>query len=190
MSRYTPYKPTERIVGRAVALWMTMLSSPKYDNLGENSPESPDSIASNKFSSFLAGALPKNNTSEVIQRFGVELHKILMAPFTWEYEQNGEKKSITHQTVSYLGVDYAPDAALRVAAERAGLKMEFPWKTNMHLGNEYVSLGYGYGSPTVFHYPLSGDRWLATTLYGEDIKHIIALVESGDLDLSLNLIKR
>ena len=69
------------------------------------------------------------------------------------------------------------DVFLRQAAERAGLKMEFPWKTTMHVENEYVCVSNGYGSAYVYHYPLSGDRWLATTLHGDDISKVIALVE-------------
>lgn len=180
MSRYNEYKPNERIVERAVFLWMEMLERPKYDNFGADSPESPDSIRANTMASILAGALPKNNTPEVIQRFGEELRKILLAPLEWESEFGGKKKKYT-TLFNHLSVDYHPDIPLRTAAERAGLQMEFPWKTTMNISEGHLSLGYGYGSPYVYHYPLTRDRWLVTTLCGDDIAKIISLVESGVL---------
>lgn len=182
MTRYKEYQPNERIVDRAVALWMTMLSRPKYDNLGANSPESPDSILSNTMAAVLAAASPKNNTPEVLQRFGEQLRKILLAPLEWGYTDPHTKETKTHSNLfSRLEVDYHPNAPLRTAAERAGLKMEFPWKTFMQLTPEHLYLGYGYGATYVYHYPLSGERWLVTTLCGEDIAKIIALVEAGVL---------
>ena len=187
MSGYEPYVPNERIVDRAVALWMAMLSNPKYDNLGENSPESPESIRVNKFSSLLAHALPKNNNSEVLPRFGEELRKILIGPFTWESEWQGEKKIYT-QTVRHLEVDYHPDVALRTAAERAGLDMEFPWKTSMTLSEDHLSVAYGYGSPYLYHYPLMNGEWFVTTLAGEDIWKIVMLIEAGVLNPGLEVI--
>lgn len=180
MSRYKEYQPNERIVDRAVALWMAMLANPKYDNLGSESRESPESQSANKMASVLAGMVPKNNTSEVLQRFGEELRKILLAPLEWESTWGAETKKYT-TLFSRMSVDYHPDVPLATAAERAGLKMEFPWKTSMSLAEDHLSLCYGYGAPYLYHYPLSGDRWLVTTLCGDDITKVIELVEAGVL---------
>ena len=180
------YTPNERIVDRAVALWIEMLSAPKYDNLGENSPESRESTMQSVLASVLTSELPKNNTSEVLLRFGVELKKMLMAPTEIKFTNYRNEETITTQLYNYLSVDYHPDVPLSAAAERAGLKMHFPWKTSMFLDEKYLYVSYGYGAPHVYHYPLSSDRWLVTALSGDDVGKIVALVEAGKLDLNLN----
>lgn len=177
MSRYQEYVPNERIVDRACALWVAMLKNPRYDNLGEDSPESPESIFANKMSSVLAAAIPKNNNDTILAAFAAALKRRLMEG---EPSTGGGKRY--H---SYFSVDYGPDKILSDSAQEAGLKMEFPWKTTMSLGADYVSVGYGYGAPYVYHYPLSNDRWLETTLSGRDIKKVIDLVERGILDTKL-----
>lgn len=181
MRNYKEYVPNERIVDRACALWVQMLRNPKYDN-GDNS---------------YAGAITqtlahmvrvaKPTPLDAIDRFGVELKKILMAPLEWEAKAYKEGEPPTKYTslFNYLSVDYGPDIPLSTAAKRAGLEMEFPWKTSMSLREEYLSLGYGYGAAYVYHYPLSGDRWLETTLSGDDMHKIIELVEGGLIDLNL-----
>ena len=166
---------------------MTMLQNPKYDNLGSNSPETPETVRACTMSSMLAHVSNKNNMPDVLQKFGEELRKILLAPLDWEYVNPHNKEVNKYSTLfRQLSVDYGPDIPLSKAAERAGLKMEFPWKTTMSLNEDYLSLGYGYGAPYVYHYPLTGDLWLTTTLYGDDMKKIIALVESGHLELDLS----
>lgn len=175
------YQPNERIVDRAVHLWVQMLGDPKYDNLGPNSLEPPDSFIANKMAAAISSQLPRNNTPEVLARFGAELKKLLMGPTKWKSDYGGEYE----QTIDYLGVDYQPDRALALAAERAGLVMKFPWKTTMHLRGDTLSVSCGYGAAHVYHYPLTNDRWLVTTLYGDDMPKIIALVEGGVLGCDL-----
>lgn len=178
------YKPNPRIVVRAAELWVQMLSNPKYDNLGKNSNEPPDSLLANTVASVLASKLPKNNTTEVLAHFGEELKTLLSGPIEWESEFGGKREK--HTTLFRdLGVDYHPDIPLQKAAERSGLKIEFPWKTHMWLNEDSLSLRYGYGAVAVYHYPISGNRWLVTTLNGSDIEKIIALVESGVLTTDL-----
>lgn len=176
------YIPNERIVKRAAQVWMEMLGAPKYDNLGPNSPESPESKFRNGIASTMAASLPKNNTPEVLQRFGEELTKIMLKPFKFTAHDGTEHE---YQAANYLTVDYHPDAPLREAAKRAGLEMQFPWKTSMFLEEDYLSVSAGYGAPSVYHYPLQNDRWLVTRLNGPDIGKIIELVEAGFLDLEL-----
>lgn len=188
MSAFKEYVPNERIVDRACALWVAMLSNPKYDNLGKDSPESPQSIMANTMSSMLASMLKKNNTPEVLTKFSAELKTILMNGHSGKWT-HGDKADFKFGAVNHLSVDYGADIHLKAAAEKAGLEMEFPWKTTMGLNADCLYLGYGYGSPYVYHYPLAGDRWLETTLSGGDLSKIIALVESGVLGLSLEAAK-
>lgn len=170
------YKPNPRIVDRAVALWIEMLRAPKYDNLGPNSPEGFGVVLSNTMASVLAHAAPKNNTPEVLARFGAELKDILLHGLTITILDQA-----FHHIPTRLRFDCDPETGLATAAKRAGLKMEFPWKTSMALEENFLSVVNGYGAPQEYHYPLSGDRWLVTRLCGEDIPKIIALVESGVL---------
>ena len=177
---YEEYKPNEVIVDRAVELWIDMLKYPKYDNLGPNSPESTYSKHVNGMASMLATRAPKNNTPEVLEAFGRELKAILIGPFEWS---NGSNRYV--DTVNELHVDYQPDIYLDTAAKRSGLKMEFPWKTNIRLYNDSLSLSYGYGAETVYHYPLLNNKWLITTLSGSDIVKIKSLIERKIITLEL-----
>jgi hypothetical protein len=183
------YTPNERIVDRAVAIWVELLTKPKYDNLGKNSGESATSQMQNTMASVLAERCPKNNTSDVLTRFAKELKPFLMEPT--EYTTvNYKKETVTEKRMfNYLSVDYHPDIPLAMAAERAGLTMQFPWKTSMFIDNNYVSVSNGYGAERIYHYPLSNDRWLAAAISGDDVVKIIKLVEDGVLDLELNQIK-
>ena len=155
------YTPNERIVDRAVELWKRALANPKYDN--------GDSSLGGIMTAGLAGQLPTNATPEVLKKFGDHLKSLLMNPD----RQYGNKDIY----ISYLAVDYHPDLCLAEAAEKAGLKMEFPWKTYMYLTSENVCFAQGYCAPHVYHYPLSGGKWLITTLQGEDINKVIKWCE-------------
>lgn len=158
-----------------------MLRNPKYDN-GDNSFAG---MVTQTLAHMVREAKP--TPMDAIDRFGVELKKILMAPLEWEAKSYRQGEPTTKYTTlfDYMSVDYGPDIPLSEAAKRAGLEMEFPWKTSMSLREDSVCLSYGYGAPYVYHYPLSGDRWLVTTLSGNDIDKIIALVEAGVIDLNL-----
>jgi hypothetical protein len=158
----------------SVELWKQMLANPKYDNLGPNSPEPPKSILANTMASAMASMIPANNTQEILDRFGEALKARLMNPIAGKefYE-------------TCLAVDYGPDQTLADVAKEVGLKMEFPWKTVMHLSEVNVSVRNGYGAPYVYHYPLGDDDWFETTLCGDDIQKIIGLVASGVLTKEL-----
>lgn len=172
--------PSPRIIQRAADIWVSLLSNPKYDNLGNDTQEEPISVLRNRMAGSLAEVMPRNNTPDVLARFAEELKKILSGPYEWESEWNGKKeKHISHFTS--LSVDYGPDVALHEAAKKAGLEMEFPWKTSMWLNENSLSVSNGYAAPSYYHYPLKNDRWLVTRLRGEDISKIIALVEDGIL---------
>ena len=165
---YEPYRPVEKIVDRAVELWKRMLKNPKFDN-GDPSP-------SGFFAGAMAKTIPNNATDEILQVFGENLKTALMNPEP-EYKQEFFHSS--------LGVDYGPDKVLHDAANKAGLKMEFPWKTSMSLWTEHVSVSAGYGAERVYHYPLADGRWLMTTLCGSDISKIIAYCEGKELSFEI-----
>lgn len=111
--------------------------------------------------------IPRNNTAEVLGAFGVALKRLLKIPTEGGYY------------TTYLGVDYDPDLILRKAADEAGLKMQFPWKTRMVIQAKCLSFAVGYVAEDVYHYPLPDDRWLVTTLRGSDIDKIIEYVNGG-----------
>ena len=163
------YVPNERIVDRAVELWKRALANPVYRNTMPHEPEHAQNEALNA----MLATLPKNNTPEILDCFGVALKAALMTPV--------RSKHVDPYYQTYLGVDYHPDQMLREAAETAGLKMEFPVKTNMHLAENYVSFAMGYGARHKYHYPLDDGLWLVTSLHGsrEDIDALIRYANNG-----------
>lgn len=161
MSR-AEYKPNELIIDRAVAIWKKILSNPMYKNTSPG-----DSDLSSAFAGMMVDMLPKNNTPDILDLFGVHLKNCLMNKGEYGY-------------VNYLRVDYDPDQYLSGAAKEAGLKMNFPWKTSMFLKNDYVSISYGYGAPRMNHCPLENDKWLVTSLSGDDMKKVIEKANGGD----------
>jgi len=174
---YKEYEPNERIVDRAVALWKDMLGYPKYDNGDRTGPSGLACI--------MASMLPKNNTSEVLDRFGEELKKLLMEKAEYESKSYNDKPFTYEGPFDDMHVDYGPSFPLQRAAFLSGLEMEFPYKTNMWLTESYLTLSAGYAAPHVYHYPLSSDRWLETTLHGSDIDVILDLIENGVIDPQL-----
>lgn len=157
------YKPNERIVDRAVWVWIQLLN-PECNSLIKDFPVSVHSVM-------------RNNAPEAFDRFGVELKKALMEP------------NETGHYVYCLDVDYTPATELKNAASKSGLCVEFPQKTAMWIHDNYLSIRYGRGEEAIYHYPLSDDRWFITTLHGEDIIKIIALIEDGVIDLKLEALK-
>lgn len=157
------YEPNPIIIDRAVELWKRLLAAPVYNNLAPGERHLPSELAN-----ALAYEAPKNNTPEILEAFGHALKATLLVP--------REGRDYFH---TYLAVDYHPDLALKDAAEKAGLKMPFPIKTSMNLYDDCVGFSIGYAAPMVYHYPLSGNRWLVTDLYGGDITKVIALANAG-----------
>ena len=153
------YQPNQQIVERAAELWVRMLRRPKYDN-GDNSD-------AGFFAQVLVRQIRSNVTEEKLEAFRASLINRLMKPNERGY----------YETV--LCVDYSPGGALADAAEEVGLKMEFPWKTDMYLSDRHLSLSAGHCAETKCHYPLSDGRWLITTLSGSEITKVIEYVEGG-----------
>ena len=152
--------PTERTADRAVELWKRMLRNPKYDNLGNTG--TTQERRTSEMASLMAMTISSNVTEENLEKFGAEL-----------------KRRILDESRRTLGADYGPDRILSECAEAAGLEVEFPWKTVMHVYDDRVSLSYGYGAEDEYHYPLEDGRWLVTKLLGSDIDKVIEYVNGG-----------
>jgi len=125
---------------------------------------------------------PKNNTSAVLLQFGYHLRKILMNPFA---PCDRDKDDGCRDYPRELRVNYHPCMALLRAAERSGLKMKSPCKTNMWIRGDGLEVSAEYGAPCTFHYPLRDGRWLVTSLCGDDIDKVFRLVEDGVLTTDL-----
>lgn len=168
----------ERLVDKAVDIWKKLLAKPKYDALGDG-PSSIEERTSMGLASTMAAMLPNNATPEILDKFGEELKKILM-----DENRNTYERTTMH-------VDYGPDRTLQEAAELAGLKMEFPWKTSVRIFTgehgeiPHVTVAAGYGAASKRRYPLKNGKWLVTDLCGEDIKKIIKYVEGETLELEI-----
>lgn len=172
------YTPNPIIVRKAVSLWRGLLLVPKYDNGARDIP--------NLMAQGLASSLPTNaDDAGVMDRFCEELTKRLTGKYSFDRETREEvEDSEQGYFVTTLSVDYGPDTTLRAAARDAGLKMEFPWKTNMHLGSNHLSLCAGYSAARQNYYPLDDDgrQWLVTTLVGDvlDMEKVIDSVKNGN----------
>jgi len=158
------YQPNPIIVARAVDLWKRALAAPKYQH------ERPEfATLMTDMQSMMAARIPKNNTPDVLDKFGAALHELLLKP-----DENGRH-------VDYLGVDYGPDSTLQAAADVAGLRMEFPWKTRMYLLSDCVSFSIGAGGHTLYHHPMPNGRWLLAPRHIEhDLGEIARRVDAGD----------
>jgi hypothetical protein len=155
-------KMCPRIARRVADLWMRMLADPQYDYLGSNA--TAKEVLQQAVSNSMLDLIAKNNSPEILEKFGKALFSRLMDESVSMYERCG------------LHVNYGPDSLLTDAANAAGLKMEFPYKTNMWINAESISLSYGYGAESVYHYPLENGRWLVTKLSGSDISKVIQIV--------------
>lgn len=178
---YKEYQPNETIVDHAVELWVSLLRKPVYDN--------GDRSFTGIMTTALIEQMPKNNDEETLARFGQELRKILLEPLEWESSPRQDGATQKYSTLfNDLDVDYHPNIPLAEAAKRAGLKMEFPIKTQMRLRENYLTFAVGYGAPTEYHYPLADGTWLVTRLSGDDMPKIIALVEAGAINSNLEAV--
>lgn len=158
-------KTKSRLIARAAELWVRMLASPKYDNMGDTGTKKERSLMG--MASLMAHAIPSNATPGVLERFRESLVRRLREAM------DGQEYG------AYLGVDYGPDATLAEAAEDAGLKMEWPWKTRMSISKDKVGVSSGYAAEYVNHYPLPDGAWLVTTLAGSDISKVFEYIAGG-----------
>lgn len=154
--------PSLKTAERAAEIWKEMLRAPKFDN--------GDSSFSGGMASALASMIPTNTTDELLDAFAEDLVKRIMMP-SEEYPD--------YFSNLMLNVDYGPCRALQASADAVGLKAEFPWKTMVHVFNDFVSVTAGYAAETVYHYALADGRWLVTALMGADIEMIKDHVTTG-----------
>jgi hypothetical protein len=161
------YTPNEIIIDRAVEIWKRAVRNPTYDMFAKND------VTSDRTTEVMCASLAtmgnKNNKDEnVLQKFGEELKKILMT-------KNENFDSYPRR----LDVDYHPCNELQRAAINSGLKVNFPIKTNMSIGEDSLSFTMGYAAPYVKHYPMPNGKWLLTDLSGEDVQHVIKHITDG-----------
>jgi len=156
---FPTYTPNEKIIDHAVALWKKALHLPVYDAGYGGMGLAMAMLQLSKG--------PNNSTDEVLEKFGVELKKLLMVgkPIP---DSDGKVEYI-----DYLRVDYDPCKTLSKAAQIAGLETAFPVKTTMYIYNDHVKFSIGYGQPGEIHYPLKDGRWLVTSLQGDDMSIIL-----------------
>lgn len=119
-------------VRAAVNWWANAIVNPKFDN-GDNS------MAGGM--AFLMAMMVSKKSSiskDQIDIFKKELADIIV-----------EQMESSYCGECQLGVDYHPDMLLYSAAQKAGINddMGFPWKTNMRISKEQVSVSAGYAAP-------------------------------------------
>ncbi|MGN7710802.1 hypothetical protein [Agrobacterium radiobacter] len=176
-------KVSDIIIERAVELWCRALRKPRFDN-GDNSDAG----------FFTAGLAYMNadtaaGTSELdqaIERFREALVNNMKFARDHEGDPTGKLGQYGPETYYFdkcLSTDYGPDKSLREAADQAGIPHKlFSWKSSVNVYDPAaVCASFGYAAPAIYHYPLSGGRWLITKLRGEDMPLIIKAVEEGRL---------
>jgi len=156
--------PSEHTAARAALLWRKMLASPVFDN-GDNS-------FAGVMSQGLAAMIPTNTNDTLLEQFEAKLREVIVTP-------DAERKD--YYPASYLSVDYGPCEPLENAAKAVGLNVQFPWKTNMNVYRDYLTLRAGYSSETQYHYRLDNGKWLVTTLNGSEVEKIKRYVLDGTL---------
>ncbi len=171
---YQEYVPNEKIVDRAVEIWIRALRNPTYD-VGLSKDPSPSAGMGLALMHMVASNLNKNNQEEeVLAKFGQELKKLLMNKQVSVHNPNYVRY------IKILDVDYHECETLSQAAKAADLKMMFPTKTTMHIYDDCVEMKMGYAAPYDRHYPLPDGRWLITSLTGKDIQHVIHHFATGE----------
>lgn len=158
-------KPKDILINKAIAIWKDMLRSPEYDN--------GDTSDAGFMGTLLVKMLPNNSSEDVLDKFGEYLKESLSNPNESGYYD------------TWLDVDYGPCKILHDAAEKAGLKTQFPWKTTVSIHENDLSVKCGYGAESVYYYPIDGNKWLVTKLYGSDISKVIEYVTGGKPDFTI-----
>lgn len=181
----TKARVSDEIIDRVALLWARAIKRPEFDN-GDDTPRG--GLASAMAASLAEKAIASAPDYELrVEAFRMAL----AAGMKHDRDHAGEP----HPNPRYeghvidlrplTGSDYGPDATLSAAAEIAGLPASvFPWKSTVDFyGGDSLSVSFGYGAADVNHYPLSGGRWLITSLRlnGSDRAAIIAAVEEGRL---------
>lgn len=174
------------IIKRAAELWVRLLRNPHYNN--------GDPSGDGFTCSILAHMIPKNNDESTLERFRQELETILACGYRFDRKKQGDlieiivgDKDNVGDPAGCLAVDYGPDLWLAMAARRADLKMEFPWKVHMYIYETHVSMAGGYRNALIHHYPFTNGDWLVTTLTGSpmEIEKIKDAAQKGAINLTI-----
>ena len=167
---------SNRIIARAVDLWCVKLTNPTFDN-GDNTP-------TGAFGSHLAEInidMELKSEPQLAEKIEV-FRKDLTVRVKADIKAGGRQ-------YRYLDTDYAPNDLLSDSARIAGISGAFfSVKSSVSINPDSVCSSFGYQGERLYHYPLKDDRWLVTSLYGEDISKIIAQIEAGQ-DLGLTIEK-
>ncbi|MBD8689345.1 MULTISPECIES: hypothetical protein [unclassified Rhizobium] len=183
MARVTQPVP-DILIERAVELWCRALRNPRFEN-GDNS-EGGFFTAGFAAMNSDAAAAKVTEFDDAVERFrGILVAKLKYAR-DHDGEPTGEQGQYGPKTYYFDGclrTDYHPEKDLSEAATEAGIPHKlFSWKSSVNLYDPgSVCASFGYGAPAVYHYPLSGNRWLICKLRGEDMALIIKAVEEGRL---------
>lgn len=183
------YKPNEIIIDKACELWVNMISNPRFNALGkkENRVQGDDPNGSMAMAQGIAAETASRIevSPESFDNFAATLKALLMSKTSFD----NERKEIIFADDGWyqtsLGVDYHPEMVLSQAAKQEKIPHElFPWKTNMYLSGEYISLSYGYGAEPLYYYPFD-DKWLITTLRGTEISKVIEYIKGGKPEFTI-----
>lgn len=141
-------KTLEEIANIAAKWWGDKVCNPKFDN-GDKS---------GGMAGMLASMLAKPIDYIVRDKFVKELSRIILSTM------DNRSENYTH----FIDVDYGPCSDLSTAAKLSGLpENNFPWKTSMHIGRNFVSVRYGYEAEEEYLY-VTKDFWRGVIKYNEE----------------------
>lgn len=126
----------EEVIFTAVQWWSDKLASRARHDNGDNSRTS------------LVACLFADMCSEPITKDQLVIfERVLTERLRSTYENHIEQVGMPY---TIIGCDYGPCDALYSAAEEAGINANnFPFKTWMHIGRDYVEVSAGYAQPYV-----------------------------------------
>jgi len=168
------------LVGRLVTLWRRrLINSTNVAHAPTSTLTEQDILGMGLMALVKAHAGTPEDTQLVL--FGEKLTELLSTP--QPYRHNPHAKHMVTRTC----VDYNPDECLGAAADAAGIDhICFPIKTEIWLEDNCVGVSNGYAGEYMYHYPLSNDAWLITSLRGNDVSKIVAAINAG-IDLGLTI---
>lgn len=161
MYREEDYQPSPRTAKRAAFLFTELCRKPKFDN--------GDLSLTGMMCQTLAERLPHEPDGQKLIAFRDGLEQFLLEE---------DDKGYRHAS---LDVDYGPSLYIANIADRIGLKVQFPWKTNVWAYRDHVTVRAGYTAETIYHYALDGGKWLVTSLSGSEVEKIKKFVLTGEV---------
>lgn len=183
----------DRILDRAIELWVRALGKPKFDNgdnsfmgaIGKSLCEQNADFAKNNISDYNASLEKFRHALGGKLKFLRDNHEEKRPPEEIQKEKDTGKNWVSevYYQINTLTVDYHPCGILMEAATEAGLSESlFSIKSSISFyNNKAVQERFGYASETIYHYPLPNGEWLITKLQGEDMDKIINAALEGRL---------